>query len=442
MDLFSSGANSDPQGAPLADRMRPRSLDEFAGQEHILGPGKLLRRAIETGRTGSLILYGPPGTGKTTLAQIIADASDAVFERVEAVASGVSELREVIRSAQERQDLYGRKTILFIDEIHRFNKAQQDVLLPAVEEGILVLVGATTENPCFEVNQPLLSRSRLVELHPLDEEHIIEIMHRALADDERGLGMYRVDITEDALEHIAGVANGDARRALNALELAVLTTEEDGNGVRHIDLGVAEESMQRRVIQYDKSGDNHYDVISAFIKSMRGSDPDASLYWLARMLEAGEDPRFIARRMVVHASEDVGNADPHALLVATAAADAVEYVGMPEARLALAQAAVYIATAPKSNAVYKGITAALADVRHSRDEPVPVHLRDSSYRGASKLGHGNGYKYPHDYPGNIVDQQYVPGGISGRKYYEPSGNGYEKTIRQRLDTWRKKIKKA
>ncbi|MDA8236176.1 MAG: AAA family ATPase [Clostridia bacterium] len=424
MDLFSAALN---QGyAPLAQRMRSRNLDEFVGQEHIVGPGKLLRRAIEADQLSSLIFYGPPGTGKTTLAMVISQVTAASFVRLNAVTAGVKDLREIIEEARDNLKLYGKKTILFIDEIHRFNKSQQDALLPAVEDGTVILVGATTENPFFEVNSALLSRSRIFRLNLLEEHHLRKLIAMALADEDRGLGGYKVCVTEEALAHIIQVANGDARSALNALELAVLTTPPGDDGVREITLEVAEESIQQKVVQYDKNGDQHYDVISAFIKSLRGSDPDAALHWLARMIYAGEDPRFIARRLMVHAAEDVGLADPQALVVAVASAQALEFIGMPEARLPLAEATLYIACAPKSNAVIKGIDRALADVERRPVGRVPVHLRDAHYKGAKQLGHGKGYKYPYDYSGNYVEQQYLPDELAGMVYYEPSGNGQEK----------------
>ncbi|NPV52828.1 MAG: AAA family ATPase [Firmicutes bacterium] len=423
--------------APLAHRMRPRTLEEFVGQEHIIGPGRLLRRAIEADRLSSLIFYGPPGTGKTTLAYVIAGKTRSHFERLNAVTSGVADIRRVVEAAAGRLAAGRQRTILFIDEIHRFNRSQQDALLPAVEDGTVILIGATTENPFFEVNSPLVSRSRIFRLEPLTGEHIATILKRALEDRERGLGDYNVEVDEDAFRHIVDVANGDARAALNAIELAVLTTPPGENGIRHITLEVAEESIQRRALRYDKQGDNHYDTISAFIKSMRGSDPDAAVYWLARMVEAGEDPGFIARRVVICASEDVGNADPHALLVATAAAQAVDFVGWPEASIILAQAVIYVAAAPKSNASYLAINAAKKDVEGMRSGDVPIHLRDASYRGAARLGHGKGYKYPHDYPGHYIPQDYLPDNVRGRVYYKPTENGYELKIKERLERLRR-----
>lgn len=422
---------------PLAWRMRPRTLEEFVGQDEILGPGKLLRRAIEADQLISIILYGPPGSGKTTLAEVIAHTTAASFVPVSAVTTGVPEIKEIIRGARERLGQFGRRTILFIDEIHRLNKAQQDVLLPAVENGSVVLIGATTENPYFEVNSALLSRSRLFQLRPLTGEEIKVILRRALDDGERGLAGYSPAVEPEALDHLALMAGGDARVAMNALELAVLSTPPDPAGRRHITLEVAEESIQRRALVYDKTGDQHYDVASAFIKSLRGSDPDAALHYLARMLEAGEDPRFVARRMVILAAEDVGLADPQALLVATAAAHAVEYVGLPEARLPLAEAAIYLATAAKSNSVIMAIDQAQADV-HKRDVGrVPVHLRDSNYPGAQKLGHGAGYEYPHHFPDHYVPQQYLPDALKDTVYYRPSPMGYENEIAQRLHNLRK-----
>ncbi len=438
MDLFESGRQQQlKKNAPLAVRMRPRTLDEFVGQEHIAGPGKLLRRAIEADQLSSVIFYGPPGSGKTTLARVIANTTRAFFEQINAVTSGVAEIRNVINGARDRLGMYGQKTILFIDEIHRFNKSQQDALLPAVEDGTIVLIGATTENPYFEVNAPLLSRSRVFRFENLADEDVKNLILAALRDEERGLGGYTVALHDAALAHIVNVANGDARTALNAVELAVVTTPLDGEGKRVITREVAEESIQKRAVRYDKAGDNHYDVISAFIKSLRGSDPDAALHWLARMIYAGEDPRFIARRLVVHAAEDVGMADPQALLVAMAAAQALEYIGMPEARLPLAEATVYIATAPKSNAMIKGIDGALADIENKTLGPVPLHLRDTHYKGAAKLGHGRDYKYPHHSAGNYVEQQYLPDELVGTVYYKPTENGWEKNVRERMEQFKK-----
>lgn len=436
-DMFSHKAEETlERDAPLAARMRPRTLDEFVGQEHMVGPGRLLRRAIEADRLTSIILYGPPGTGKTTLAMVIAGMTKSHFEQVNAVTAGVADLRRVVAEAEERLGMHGKRTILFIDEVHRFNRSQQDALLPAVENGTVIFIGATTENPFFEVNAPLVSRSRVFRLEPLSDRDIAVILRRALEDRERGLGEFSVEVDDDAFNHIVRMANGDARSALNAIELAVLTTPPDERGVRHITLEVAEDSIQRRALVYDRDGDAHYDTISAFIKSMRGSDPDAAVYWLARMVAAGEDPEFIARRIVIQAAEDVGCADPHALLVACAAAWAVKFVGWPEAKLPLAQAAIYVATAPKSNSAYVAIGKAMEDVEKERSGEVPAHLRDASYKGAARLAHGAGYKYPHDFPGHFVPQQYLPDTLAGRVYYEPSSNGYEKQIAERLAKWR------
>ncbi len=417
---------------PLATRMRPRTLEEFTGQAHILGPGKLLRRAIEADRISSIILFGPPGTGKTTLAHIIAASTRSRFERLSGVESSVADMRRVIASAENRLRS-GAKTILFIDEIHRFNKAQQDVLLPDVESGVLRLIGATTHNPFFYINSPLVSRSQVFQLEPLGVEDLLGLMERALADCERGFGRRRVAATREALRHLAVTSDGDARKCLNALEIGVLTTPPGADGVIHLDLAAAEESIQRKAVVYDADEDQHYDTISAFIKSMRGSDPDAAVYWLAKMLYAGEDIRFIARRIVICASEDVGMADPQALVVAVAAQHAVEFVGLPEARIPLAQATIHIATAPKSNRSYAAISKASRDVKEGRTLAVPKHLRDAHYKSAAKLGHGADYKYGHDYEGGYVPQAYLP---EGRIYYEPSGLGNEKRVKERLDHWR------
>ena len=419
VDLFDRPAEASGE-MPLAARMRPRTIDEFIGQEQIVGPGKLLRRAIEADEIISAIFWGPPGSGKSSLAAVIASSTRSAFEKFSAVTSGVADIRRVIEKAKDRKKFHGQKTILFVDEIHRFNKAQQDAFLPHVENGTIVLIGATTENPYFEVNSPLISRSRIFRFEQLTGDQVGQIIRTALEDRERGLGKYNVVLEDDAMEHLVNIANGDARVALNALEMAALTVPPDAEGRRILTLEIAEEAIQQRALRYDKDGDEHYDVISAFIKSMRGSDPDAALYWLARMIYAGEDPRFIARRMVIQAAEDVGNADPMALVVATAAAHAVEYVGMPEAQIPLAQAAIYLACAPKSNSSYTGISRALKDVAEKEAKPVPIHLRDSNYRGSRALGHGKGYKYPHDYPGHWVEQQYIPDGIKSQPYYEPS----------------------
>lgn len=417
--------------APLAARMRPRDLEEFLGQEAVVGPGRVLRRAIEADRLPSLILYGPAGCGKTTLARIVAGGTKHHFEPVSAVTAGVAEVRQIMAAARERLDLHGRRTILFIDEIHRFNKAQQDALLPAVEDGTVILIGSTTQNPFFAVNGALLSRCRLFRLETLTDGHVRAILERALADPERGLGHLRVTLDEDALEHLVQVAAGDARSALNALELAAGEAEPDPDGSRRVTRALAEDAIQQRVLSHDGTGDDHYDVLSAYIKSLRGSDADAALYWLVRLLEAGEDPRAVARRLVIAASEDVGNADPLALVVAVAAAQAVELAGLPEGRIPLAHATVYVAAAPKSNACYLALERAREDVRELRPGEVPVHLRDASYRGAERLGHGRGYRYPHDYPGHHVAQSYLPGGLR-TPYYRPSGQGWERRIARRL----------
>jgi putative ATPase len=438
MDLFrAAGERQRKKDAPLADRMRPKTLDEFAGQEEILGPGKLLRRSIEADRLGSMILFGPPGAGKTSLALLIAKYTQARFERLNAVTAGVAEVRKLIQEAEERLALYSQKTVVFLDEIHRFNKAQQDALLPAVEDGTILLIGATTENPYYHLNAPLLSRCRLFRLSPLKREDVEAIVRRALADRENGLGEYKVELTAGAMEHLLDVAGGDARTALNGLELAVLSTEPAADGIRYLTPEIIEDSVQQKIVRYDRDGDEHYNTISAFIKSLRGSDPDAALFYLARMLVAGEDPRFIARRMIIAAAEDVGNADPQALVVAVAAAQALEMVGLPEGRIPLAQAAVYLATAPKSNAAYLGIDRAMADVESGETGEIPSHLRDASHPGARAMGHGKGYLYPHDYPGHYVRQQYLPDPVKDRVYYEPGELGYEKEIRRRMAEWSK-----
>src|SRR5437016_1728222 len=412
--------------------MRPRDLNEFAGQSHILAPGQLLRRAIEADRIQSLIFYGPPGTGKTSLAQIIARQTRSKFERISGVESNVAEMRRVLSSAANRLQNTGQSTILFIDEIHRFNKAQQDVLLPDVEGGVVRLIGATTHNPFFFVNSPLVSRSQIFELRPLTEEDLFLLLERALKDVERGLGYMRIEAEEPALRHLAKLSDGDARKALNSLEIAALTTPPAADGVVRINLEVAEQSIQKKAVVYDDE-DAHYDTISAFIKSMRGSDPDAALYWLAKMIHAGEDPRFIARRIVIHAAEDVGLADPMALVLANAAFQAAEFIGWPEARIPLAEAAIYIATAPKSNSTVTAIDAALKDVESGRTLAVPEHLRDASYQGAKRLGHGQGYQYAHDHPEHFVVQDYLG---AEKQYYEPSDQGHEKKIKERVEKWR------
>lgn len=434
MDLFDyMRANTMEKESPLASRMRPTTLDEVVGQKHIIGKDKLLYRAIKADKLGSVIFYGPPGTGKTTLAKVIANTTSARFEQINATVAGKKDMEEIVKNAKDSIGMYGQKTILFVDEIHRFNKSQQDYLLPFVEDGTITLIGATTENPYFEVNNALLSRSRIFELKPLEKQDIRELVMRAVYDTEKGMGTYGADITDEAADFLADVANGDARAALNAVELGILTTDKSDDGKIHIAIDVAAECIQKRVVRYDHDGDNHYDTISAFIKSMRGSDPDAAVYYLARMLYAGEDVKFIARRIMICASEDVGNADPNALVVAVSAAQAVERIGMPESQIILSQAAAYVATAPKSNAAYMGIAKAMKTVADTRTMPVPAHLQDRHYKGAEKLGHGLGYKYAHDYPNHYVTQQYLPDGVEGMRFYEPSENGYEKKIREHME---------
>lgn len=429
MNLFDYAAEGlKEKEAPLAARMRPKTLEEVVGQEDIIGKNKLLYRAIKADRISSVIFYGPPGVGKTTLARVIAGTTSADFHQVNATIAGKKDLEEVVARAKENLGCYGRKTILFIDEIHRFNKAQQDYLLPYVEDGTVILIGATTENPYFEVNGALLSRSRIFELKPLSKENILTLIHRAFVS-ERGVKPYHADITEEAADFLADIADGDARAALNAIELAVLTTDPGSDGKIHVTLEVAEECIQKKAIRYDKTGDNHYDTISAFIKSMRGSDPDAAVYYLAKMLYAGEDIKFIARRIMICASEDVGNADPMALTVAVSASQAVERIGMPEAQIILSQAVTYVATAPKSNASYIAIADAMASVKRTKTT-VPSHLQDAHYKGAQKLGHGTGYKYAHDYPHHYVEQQYLPDEIAGEKFYVPCENGHERKIKE------------
>ena len=433
MDLFDYMREKEQEKeSPLASRMRPASLDEVVGQQHIIGRDKLLYRAIKADKLSSVIFYGPPGTGKTTLAKVIANTTSAEFKQINATVAGKKDMEEVVRQAKDLQGMYGKKTILFIDDIHRFNKGQQDYLLPFVEDGTVILIGATTENPYFEVNGALLSRSSIFELKPLEKEDIKTLLKRAVSDTEKGMGSFHARIDEDALEFLADLSGGDARSALNAIELGVLTTERSEDGIIHITLEVASECIQKRAVNYDKRGDNHYDIISAFIKSMRGSDPDAAVYYLAKMLYAGEDVKFIARRIMICASEDVGNADPMALTVAVSAAQAVERIGMPESQIILAQAVTYVACAPKSNSAVNAITAANQAVRQYQTT-VPSHLRDSHYKGAQKLGRGIGYKYAHDYPGHYVDQQYLPDEIKNARFYEPGGLGYEKTIREYLE---------
>ncbi len=438
MDLFEyMRENKKEKEAPLAARMRPRSLEEVVGQEHILGEDKLLYRAIKADKISSVIFYGPPGTGKTTLARVIANTTSAEFTQINATVAGKKDMEAVVEQAGRVRGMYGKRTILFIDEIHRFNKSQQDYLLPFVEDGTLILIGATTENPYFEVNSALLSRSIIFELKPLTEKNIQELIRKAVYDEERGMGAYRAEIREDAVEFLADVSGGDARKALNAVELGVLTTAPGEDGRICITLEVASECIQKRAVRYDKNGDNHYDTISAFIKSMRGSDPDAALYYLARMLYAGESITFIARRIMICAAEDVGNADPEALQVAVSASLAVERVGMPEAQIILAQAVSYVACAPKSNSACNGIFEAMEAVRNTGNLPVPPHLQDAHYKGAGALGRGTGYKYAHDYPNHYVDQQYLPYELNGREFYRPSGNGYEVRIKEHM----KKLKK-
>jgi len=441
MNLFNeSERRTLRERAPLAVRMRPRTPEEFVGQDHFFGPGKLLRRMLEADRLQSAILYGPPGTGKTSLAEVIAGRLSAAFEQLNAAMVGVKDVRAVLERARDRLLTTGRRTVLFLDEVHRFNRAQQDVLLPDVEDGVVVLIGATTENPFFALNAPLVSRSQIFKFEPLTEDEVRTLVRRAMEDRERGLGRYALTVTDEALAHWARTSDGDARRALAALEVAVLSqagnplaAPEDAGPIT-IDLAVAEESIQQKAIVYDGTGDEHYDAASALIKSMRGSDPDAAVYWMARMLEAGEDPRFVARRVVICAAEDVGNADPAALMLAVAAMQAVEFVGMPEARIPLAEAVTYIACAPKSNAAYLAIDRAMEDVRENRTVPVPVHLRDASYRGAKRLGHGQGYKYAHDYEAGVAPQEYL--GVD-KTYYEPTDHGREAKLKERLERFRR-----
>lgn len=437
MDLFEYMRQQNMKDeSPLASRLRPTRLDEVVGQQHIVGKDKLLYRAIKADKLSSIIFYGPPGTGKTTLAKVIANTTSAEFMQINATSAGKKDMEEVVAAAKNNQGMYGKKTILFIDEIHRFNKGQQDYLLPFVEDGTIILIGATTENPYFEVNPALLSRSVIFELKKLSTEDIRTLLLRAVNDTEKGMGSYHAQMDDDALEFLADMANGDARAALTAIELGILTTDRSEDGIIHITLDVASECIQKRVINYDKTGDNHYDTISAFIKSMRGSDPDAAVYYLARMLYAGEDVKFIARRIMILASEDIGNADPQALQVAVAAAQAVERLGMPEARIVLAQAVTYMASAPKSNSAINAIDKAMRVVQETKTPPVPVHLQDAHYKSAGKLGHGKGYKYAHDYKNHYVKQQYLPDGLIGEVFYEPSENGYEQQIR----AYYKKIK--
>ena len=438
MDLFDyMRENTMKKESPLASRLRPRTLDEVVGQQHIIGKDRLLYRAIKADKISSVIFYGPPGTGKTTLAKVIANTTSADFRQINATVAGKKDMEAVVEQAKGNRGMYGKKTILFIDEIHRFNKGQQDYLLPFVEDGTIILIGATTENPYFEVNGALLSRSAIFELRPLSIEDMRTIIHRAVYDTERGMGAYHAEIDEDALDFLADLAGGDARTALNAVELGVLTTDPAADGKIHLTLDVVSECIQKRTVGYDKKGDNHYDTISAFIKSMRGSDPDAAVFYLAKMLYAGEDVKFIARRIMICASEDVGNADPMALTVAVSAAQAVERIGMPESQIILAQAVAYVATAPKSNAAVNAIFEATDAVKHTRTT-VPSHLQDAHYPGSANLGRGTGYKYAHDYPNHYVKQQYMPSELEGRVFYRPSDNGYEKTIAAHM----KKLKEA
>nr|WP_302595383.1 replication-associated recombination protein A [uncultured Acetatifactor sp.] len=438
MNIFDYMRGNDMEKeAPLAARMRPRTLDEVMGQEHIIGEDKLLYRAIKADKISSVIFYGPPGTGKTTLAKVIAGTTSAEFTQINATVAGKKDMEEVVAKAKEIQGMYGKRTILFIDEIHRFNKAQQDYLLPFVEDGTVILIGATTENPYFEVNGALLSRSIIFELKPIPMETVRELLKKAVYDTERGMGAYDAVIDEDALDFLADVSGGDARHALNAIELGIMSTGRGEDGKIHITLEVAQECIQKRAARYDKSGDNHYDTVSAFIKSMRGSDPDAAVYYLARMLYAGENVAFVARRIMICAAEDVGNADPQALVVATNASLAVERIGMPEAQIILAQAASYVACAPKSNSACEAIFSAMQEVGRTGNLPIPAHLQDAHYKGAAKLGRGTGYKYAHDYPNHYVKQQYLPYELDGKEFYKPSGNGYEAKIREHMQRIRR-----
>ena len=436
MDMFEQMADEQKKKeAPLATRMRPTTFNDFVGQEHLIGPGRVLRKAIESGKVPSIILWGPPGSGKTTLAHIIAESTESYFAAISAVSAGVADLRQIIESANDRRKNIRQQTILFIDEIHRFNKVQQDAVLPHVEDGTIILIGATTENPSFEVVSPLLSRCQVLALNPLTDDEIQLIITRALKDKIRGLGVFNVDLDEDAMKHLITVSNNDARIALNALEMATLATPPDSQGKRYISLSTIEDAVQHRALRYDKGGDAHYDAISALHKSMRGSDPDAALYWLAQMLEAGEDPLYVARRMIRFASEDIGMADPMALVIAMAAQQAVHFIGMPEGNLALAQAAIYLATAPKSNSLYQAYSKVQAEIKESSAEAVPRQLRNAVTPLMKEQGYGEGYKYAHDYPGHFVEQQYLPDSLKGRRYYNPSDQGYEKNVINRLKTW-------
>ena len=437
MDLFDFMRNENMEkDSPLASRLRPTTLDEVVGQEHIIGKDKLLYRAIKADKLSSIIFYGPPGTGKTTLAKVIANTTSAEFTQINATVAGKKDMEEVVEKAKQTMGMYGRKTILFVDEIHRFNKGQQDYLLPFVEDGTLILIGATTENPYFEVNGALISRSIVFELKPLSTENIKQLILRAVNDKEKGMGAFNARIDDDAADFLAEISNGDARTALNAIELGILTTDKSEDGTIHITMEVAEQCIQKRAIRYDKSGDNHYDTVSAFIKSMRGSDPDAALYYLAKMLYAGESVEFIARRIMISAAEDVGMADPNALTVAVSAANAVHQIGMPEAKIILAEAVVYMATAPKSNASYMGLEKAMSAVQNTKISRIPVHLMDAHYKGAAKLGHGDGYKYAHDYENHYVNQQYLPDELVNELFYNPGDLGYEVKVKEHF----KKIK--
>lgn len=443
MDLFEyMRATSMEKESPLAARLRPITLDEVVGQQHIIGKDKLLYRAIKADKLSSIIFYGPPGTGKTTLAKVIANTTSAEFTQLNATVAGKKDMEEVVKAAKDRLGMYGKKTILFIDEIHRFNKGQQDYLLPFVEDGTLILIGATTENPYFEVNSALISRSIIFELKPLSMEDVKTLIRRAVYDKEKGMGAYDAVIDEEALTFLADVAGGDARHALNAVELGIMTTERSEDGKIHITLDVAQECIQKRAVRYDKNGDNHYDTISAFIKSMRGSDPDAAVYYLARMLYAGESVTFIARRIIICAAEDVGMADPQALQVAVNASLAVERVGMPEAQIILSEAAMYVACAPKSNACVQAIGEAMSEVEQTGNLAIPTHLQDAHYKGAAKLSHGTGYKYAHDYPNHYVEQQYLPYELNGKEFYHPSGNGYEVKIKEHMSRIKREAKES
>jgi len=443
MDMFERQREGQMgRDAPLAARMRPATLDAFVGQEHLVGEGHVIRQAIESGQIPSIILWGPPGSGKTTLAFVIANTTDSHFSSVSAVSAGVADLRRIIQEARERRSLHQQKTILFIDEIHRFNKAQQDAVLPFVEDGTVTLIGATTENPSFEVNAPLLSRCRVLVLNPLTDDEIRTIILRALKDGDKGLGKLRVKVDDEAMAQLITVSSHDARIALNTLELAVLTTPPDRSGRRHVNLPVIEDAAQKRMLRYDKAGEEHFDLISALHKSMRGSDPDAALYWLGRMLEAGEDPLYVARRLVRFASEDVGMADPQALVVAMAAQQAVHFIGLPEGNLALAEAAVYLATAPKSNSLYRAYSEVQTEIKEGSNDPVPLHLRNAVTPLMRQVGYGKGYKYAHDYEGHFVEQQNLPDSLQGRKFYQPGDQGYEKQVATRLNTWRPSKKRG